>query len=171
VSNALVAVALAFCGAGIGLAVPALTRASLDAEAGLLRASATTVAARHTGLVLALALVAPLLTDALDGAGKRALLGGTKAILDANVPLRKKVPIALALRDALEKAPKGEVPDLAKPFDEAGAGSDEQVREARDSLLVTLRSGLTRGFRSSFGLAALFAVLSVVPVWRLRTTR
>jgi MFS family permease len=171
VSNALVAVSLAFCGAGIGLAVPALTRASLDVEAGLLRASATTVAARHTGLVLALALVAPLLTDALDRAGERALLGGTKAILDANVPLRKKVPIALALRDALDRAPKGEVPDLAKPFDEAGAGSDDHVREARDSLLVTLRSGLTRGFRSSFGLAALFAVLSVVPVWRLRTAR
>jgi MFS family permease len=171
VSNALVAVSLAFCGAGIGLAVPVLTRTSLAAEAGLLRASATTVTARHAGLVLALALVAPVLTDALDRAGERALLGGTKAILDANVPLRKKVPIALALRDALEQAPKGEVPDLAKPFDDAGARSDEHVREARDSLLVTLRSALTRGFRSAFGLSALFAVISVVPIWRLRAAR
>ncbi len=171
VSNALVAVSLAFCGAGIGLAVPALTRASLDAEAGFVRAGSMTVAARHAGLVLALALVAPLLTGALDRAGQRALLGGTKAILDANVPLRKKVPIALALRDALERAPRGEVPDLAKPFDDAGARTDEHVREARDSLLVTLRSALTRGFRSSFGLAALFAVLSAIPALRLRGAR
>ena len=163
-----VAVSLAFCGLGIGLAVPVLTRACLDAEAGLVRSGALTVAARHAGLVLALALVAPLLTGALDRAGERALLGGTKSILDANVPLRKKVPIALALRDALGSAQKGEVPNLAKPFDDAGARKSSQVREARDSLLVTLRSALTRGFRPAFGVAALFAALSLFPALRLR---
>jgi hypothetical protein len=168
VSNALVAVSLAFCGAGIGLAVPALTRVALDADAGLVRSGAMTVASRHAGFVLALALVAPLLTRALDTAGERAVLGGTKEILDANVPLRKKVPIALALRDALENAPKGEVPDLRKPFDDAGAGSNENVREARNSLVVTLEAAITRGFRSSFGLAALFAALALVPAARLR---
>jgi hypothetical protein len=168
VSNALVAIALAFCGTGIGLAVPVLTRSSLDAESGLVRSGAITVAARHAGLVLALALVAPLLTTSLDDAGQRALLGGTKEILDANVPIRKKVPIALALRDALERAPKGEVPDLRKPFDDAGARSDSHVRRARDDLVTTLESALTRGFRPAFGLAALFALLSLVPAARLR---
>jgi MFS family permease len=171
VSNALVAVALAFCGAGIGLAVPTLTRRSLDQDAGLVRSGAITIAARHAGLVLALALVAPLLTSALDTAGQRALFGGTKAILDANVPLTKKVPIALALRDALQSAQKGEVPDLGKPFDDAGARTDPKVREARDSLVVTLESALTRGFRSAFALAALFAALSLIPAWRLRGAR
>ena len=107
VSNLLVAIALAFCGLGIGLAVPVLTRVSLDQDAGLVRSGAITVSARHAGLVLALALVAPLLTSSLDKAGERALLGGTKAILDANVPLRKKVPIALALRDALGVGAEG----------------------------------------------------------------
>jgi predicted MFS family arabinose efflux permease len=171
VSNVLVAVSLAFCGIGIGLAVPTLTRASLDAEAGLLRSGAMTIAARHAGLVLALALVAPLLTGSLDRAGERALLGGTKEILDANVPLQKKVPIALALRDALESAPKGEVPDLGKPFEDAGASSNAHVREARDSLVGTLEGALTRGFRSAFGLAALFALLAVVPALRVRGAR
>jgi len=168
VSNALVALALAFCGIGLGLAVPVLTRASLDADAGIVRSGAITVSARHAGLVLGLALVAPLLTGSLDKAGERALLGGTKTILDANVPIRKKVPIALALRDALESAQKGEVPDLGKPFDDAGAQSNDNVRQARDDLVNTLESALTRGFRSSFALAALFAALAVVPVWRLR---
>jgi MFS family permease len=170
VSNALVAVSLAFCGSGIGLAVPALTRASLDPQ-GLVRSGAITIAARHAGLVLGLALVAPVLTSSLDRAGERALLGGTKEILDANVPLTKKVPIALALRDALEAAPKGDVPDLTKPFDEAGARTNAHVREARDSLINTLESALTRGFRSSFGLAALFAAVSLLPARRLRATR
>jgi predicted MFS family arabinose efflux permease len=168
VSNALVALSLAFCGTGLGLAVPVLTRASLDAEAGLVRSGAITVAARHAGLVLGLALVAPLLTGALDRAGERALLGGTKTILDANVPIRKKVPIALALRNALQNAQNGEVPDLSKPFDDAGARTDENVRAARDDLVTTLESALTRGFRSSFALAALFALLAIAPLWRLR---
>jgi MFS family permease len=168
VSNALVAISLGFCGLGLGLAVPVLTRASLDFEAGIVRSGAITVSARHAGLVLGLALVAPLLTTSLDRAGERALLGGTKAILDAGVPIRKKVPIALSLRDALENAQRGEVPDLSKPFDEAGARSNEDVRDARDDLVTTLESALTRGFRSSFALAALFALLAVLPVWRLR---
>ena len=168
VSNVLVAASLALCGTGIGLAVPVLTRESLDAQAGIVRSGALTVAARHAGLVLALALVAPLLTGSLDRAGRRALLGGTKEILDANVPIRKKVPIALELRDALESAPKGEVPDLNKPFDDAGARDHDNVRQARDDLITTLESALTRGFRPAFGLAALFALLSVVPTLRLR---
>jgi hypothetical protein len=42
------------------------------------------------------------------------------------------------------------------------------VRDARDHLVNTLESALTRGFRSGFALAALFALLAVVPVWRLR---
>ena len=170
VSNALVAIALAFCGIGLGLAVPVLTRVSLEADAGIVRSGAITVSARHAGLVLGLALVAPLLTSSLENAGERALLGGTKAILDANVPIRKKVPIALALRDALESAQQGEVPDLGKPFDDAGAQTNDNVRRARDDLVNTLESALTRGFRSAFALAALFAVLAVVPVWRMRRT-
>jgi predicted MFS family arabinose efflux permease len=168
VSNLLVAISLAFCGLGIGLAVPVLTRIALHQDAGLVRSGAITVSARHAGLVLALALVAPLLTSSLDGAGQRALLGGTKAILDADVPLRKKVPIALALRDALNSAQKGEVPDLGKPFDDAGARTNGDVRHARDSLVNTLQSALTRGFRSAFALSALFALLALVPVARLR---
>jgi MFS family permease len=170
VSNALVAIALGFCGLGLGLAVPVLTGVALHQDAGLVRSGAITVAARHAGLVLALALVAPLLTSSLDDAGQRALLGGTKTILDAEVPLRKKVPIALALRDALQSAQKGEVPDLGKPFDDAGARTNDDVRRARDSLVNTLESALTRGFRSSFALAALFALVALVPTLRLRRT-
>jgi MFS family permease len=168
VSNVMVAVALGFCGLGIGLAVPVLTRVALHQDAGVIRSGAITVAARHAGLVLGLALIAPLLTTSLTHAGERALLGGTKAILDADVPIRKKVPISLALRDALQNAQKGEVPDLGKPFDDAGARDHANVRRARDSLVTTLKSTLARGFRSSFALAALFALLALVPALRLR---
>ena len=79
------------------------------------------------------------------------------------MPLRKKVPIALALRDALQAAQQGEVPDLGKPFEDAGARIDAHVRQRARLARRTLESALTRGFRSSFGLAALFALLASVP--------
>ena len=63
----------------------------LQGQPGVTLSGAITVAARHAGLVLALALVAPLLTGSLERAGERALLGGTREILDADVPIRKKV--------------------------------------------------------------------------------
>jgi predicted MFS family arabinose efflux permease len=168
VSNLLVGIALAFCGIGIGLAVPVLTRAALHQDSGLLRSGAITVSARHAGLVLALALVAPLLTSALNTAGQNAMLGGTKAILDANIPLTKKVPIALGMRNEFQSAQKGEIPNLGKPFDDAGAKTNAHVRQARDSLVTTLEGALARGFRSSFLLSALFALLALIPALRLR---
>jgi hypothetical protein len=164
----MVAIALAFCGLGIGLAAPPLTRVALHQDAGVVRSGAMTVAARHAGLVLGLALIAPLVTSSLTKAGEQALLGGTKAILDADLPVRKKIPISLALRDALENAQKGEVPDLGKPFDDAGARDHANVRQARDTLVTTLKATLARGFRSSFALAALLTLLALVPALRLR---
>jgi MFS family permease len=170
ISNLLVAVALAFCGAGLGLAVPAMTRVALDPEGRATRSCLVTVGARHAGLVLALALVAPLLSDTLEGSANKALLAGAQVVLEGDADLRQKVPIALDLRDALDEAKKGEIPDLAKPFDERGASSDEGLREMRDDLVTTLESVVTRGFRSSFALSALLALLALLPASRLRRT-
>ena len=58
--------ALAFCGVGLGLAVPVLTRASSRPDDGLVRDGTITIGARHAGLVVALALVAPLLSHDLE---------------------------------------------------------------------------------------------------------
>ncbi len=165
-SEVLAAVALAVCGCGLGLAVPVLSRAAL-AVVGV-RSGLVTVGARHLGLVLALALTAPLLSQALDRGGERALLAGTRVVLDGDVSLFRKVPIALDLRDALEQAKAGEVPDLARPFDERGARLVARLRRLRDHLVGTLRSVLTRSFRGSFGLAALLALLAALPALRLR---
>src|SRR5262249_32122380 len=168
VSNGPVAIALAFCGVGFGLAVPTLTRAALDPEAAPARSGTLTIGARHAGLVVGLALIAPLLTSALEDGGRRALLGGTKVILNGDVGLTDKVPIALDLRDALENAPKGKVPDLLKPFNDRGAKPGNSLGRLRDELISTLESAITRSFRSSFTLSALLAVLTLVPLRWLR---
>jgi predicted MFS family arabinose efflux permease len=168
ISNVLVALALAFCGAGLGLAVPALTGVALDPEGRATRSCLMTVGARHAGLVLALALIAPLLSETLSSSDDKALLAGAQVVLEGDADLRLKVPIALDLRDALDDAKKGEIPDLARPFDERGAADDSGLREMRDDLITTLESVVTRGFRSSFALSALLALIALAPASRLR---
>jgi hypothetical protein len=156
--------ALALCGAGLGLVLPVLTRGSVSAESGLAWTGTLSIATRHAGLVLGLVLIAPLLAFELDRGGERATLNATGVIIDAQLPLTKKIPIALDLRDEFERTPDGEIPDLAGPFEENGAGDEDEVASARDELLDAIRAALTRSFRSSFGLSALLALVALVPV-------
>jgi MFS family permease len=161
-SVAWVVPALALCGAGIGVATPVLTAGSLGTPGRLTRDAAVSVGIRHAGLVLGLLLVAPLLSSDLARGGDRAMLSATASILDADLPLTSKVPIALDLRTLFAEAQDGEMPDLDAPFDGRDAGSDERVARARDGLREAIRAPLTRSFRRAFALSALFAAL-VVP--------
>ena len=152
--------ALALAGVGLGLALPPLTRASLAPEGDLARSGTTSVGVRHVGLVVGLLAVAPLLASELTDAEETATQNATAVILDAPLPLTTKIPIALDLYREFQRAPEGEIPDLARPFDENGAAGDSNVSEVRDSLLESVQAVLTRAFRSSFVLSALFAVLA-----------
>jgi MFS family permease len=152
--------ALALAGVGLGLVLPPLTRASLAATGDLTHSGATSVGVRHIGLVVGLLAIAPLLASELDDAEETATLNATATILDANLPLTTKIPITLDLYREFQRVPEGEVPDLSRPFDENGAGDDADVAAARDSLLESVQAVLTRTFRSSFALSALFAVLA-----------
>lgn len=161
--------ALLLCGAGLGLAVPVLSNAALLPES-LTPSGTLTVGARHLGLVLALALIAPLLASKVPAAGDRALLRGTAVLLDARVGLDKKVPVALDLRKAFAQAQDGETPDLAQPFNAHGARHDSALAAARDKLASAIEATITRASRSAFfvcaGLAA--AALALAAVFRRR---
>jgi MFS family permease len=152
--------ALALAGVGLGLALPPLTRASLARTGDLTRSGTTSVGVRHLGLVIGLIAVAPLLASELDDAEETATLNATAVILDAPLPLTTKIPITLDLYREFQRVPEGEIPDLSTPFEENGADDDETVAAARDSLLESVQAVLTRAFRSSFLLSALFAVLA-----------
>jgi hypothetical protein len=152
--------ALALAGVGLGLALPPLTRASLARTGDLTRSGTTSVGVRHLGLVIGLIAVAPLLASELDDAEETATLNATAVILDAPLPLTTKIPITLDLYREFQRVPEGEIPDLSTPFEENGADDDETVTAARDSLLESVQAVLTRAFRSSFLLSALFAVLA-----------
>jgi hypothetical protein len=160
--------ALALCGVGLGLAVPGLSNAALDPNAGLTRSGTLTIGIRHLGLVAAIALIAPLLASDLPPAGDRAMLKATAVLLDAPIGITDKVPIAVDLRDAFDKAKDGEIPNLAKPFDERGAQSDTTLAAARDDLVAAIEDAITRAFRPDFFLAAAFAAAAALLAWAMR---
>jgi MFS family permease len=155
--------ALIFCGAGLGLVLPPLTHDSVSDRTSLAWTGTLSIATRHAGLVLALLLVAPLLAYELDRGGERATITAAEVVVEAPLPLTSKIPIALDLRDEFERTPEGEIPNLQKPFDDNGAADDPDVAAVRDDLLEGIRAALTRSFRSSFALCALFALLVLVP--------
>jgi MFS family permease len=158
--------ALLLCGAGLGLALPILSEAALQRGANATRSGTLTVGARHVGLVLAIAVIAPLLASKVPEAGDKALLRGTAVLLDAPVGLDKKVPVALDLQEAFARAQAGETPDLAEPFDAHGARHDSALAATRDRLLGTIEATITRATRSAFFVCAAFAALALlVAAW------
>ena len=157
------AIAFALCGAGFGLVSAVLDPATTPPGGELVRDSTVSIGARHAGLVLGLVLIAPVLTASLDRGIDRATLGATQSLLEAEVPISDKVSVTWDLRDAIESAPKGQVPDLAKVFDEHGANDNAKLAAARDGLMTTITDTITRTFRPAFAVAALLAALAAVP--------
>jgi MFS family permease len=158
----------ALCGFGLGLSIPGLTHAVLGTGTGVGREGTLTVGVRHVGLVLALAIVAPLLKTDLFATEEVARLNGTAVLIDGRIPATTKVPLALDIRDRIDAAPRGEIPDLAAAFEEHGSGDDPAVRAVQDDLRVAVEAAVTRAFRSSFLVCALLALLALAPVLAFR---
>ncbi len=154
-----VAAGLALCGLGFGALVHALNRRALPLGSGV-RAATVTSIARHLGLVLGLAIIAPVLASQVTAAAEVAPLPATKAMLDAPIDGPTKIRIALDIRDLLEDASDGEVPDLQGVFDRNGAGDDPEIAQLRDDIEHGVQEVLTRSFRDSFTVAAGFALLA-----------
>ena len=104
------AIAFAVCGAGFDLIHEVLDGAAVPSDGPAIRASAVSVGARHAGLVLGLALIAPVLSSSLEAGIERATLGATQTMLSTDLELRDKLPVTWALRNAIEEAPRGRCP-------------------------------------------------------------
>jgi predicted MFS family arabinose efflux permease len=174
ISTAWVAGSLAWCGLGFGLLVGVLGPIAVPHAAGV-RAATITSTARHLGLVLGLALIAPVLSGAVLAAAERAPLPATQAMLDAPVGGVTKVRLALDIRDELDATPSGEVPDLGGVFARRGAGDDPRLAALAHDIEHAVATVLTRSFRGSFavaaGLAALAGLVAAVAIERARAVR
>ena len=154
--------ALAVFGAGLGLVSDVLGPLSIP-ERGAGSAAHLSVGARHLGLVLGLIAIAPTLAANLQSAADRATLAGTATVLDAQLSVREKVPLAWEIRNVLVKTPDGQVPDLDSAFAKRDVAGKPALAQVQHDLTAAIRDTLTRGFRSSFMIAAGLGVLALVP--------
>ena len=149
-------------GAGIGLALVALTERAVAGRGGPVVHGGWTLAARHAGVVLGLLLLAPMLTSALDRNEQDALRAGAAVVLDSRIPPLDKLGVAQDVLEAVDSAGSQQRPDLDAAF------ADRPDTAEYASLLFGLReeldSAVTNAFSGPFLVAALLALLALVPV-------
>jgi MFS family permease len=149
-------------GAGIGLALVALTERAVAGKADQVVHGGWTLAARHAGVVLGLLILAPTLTSALDRNEHEALKAGAAVVIDSRIPPLDKLAVAKDVLKKVDEAGGRRVPDLATVF------ADRPGTDAYHSLLSDLTEQLhravTNAFSRPFLIASALALLALVPV-------
>ncbi len=165
------ALALVLCGLGLGLAIPPLTASSLDPHA-LDGSGARTIAARHAGLVIALVALTPVLAHDLSAAQDRAIDRGANTVLDADVPISAKVPLARDLGRTLRDVPDAEIPNFRPVFARHETASNRSsLEQLRSDLVGVIEDMITRSTRRAFFVCALLAAAALLPLPLLRLRR
>ena len=149
-------------GVGMGLALPALATERTAAQA------ANLLAARHAGITIALAILAPIAATRIDGAVATVREQGTALVLDARLPPLDKLELAGAIVGDIDPVdPRGQ---LQRSLDRAANKIDKEDRPAYAALSRRADEALVAGVQSAFVPAfivcaalALIAALVLVP--------
>jgi MFS family permease len=154
-------------GAGLGLALAGLTELALAGRADQVVHGGWTLAARHAGVVVGLLLLAPILTTALDENRDEAIRAGAAQVLDSRIPPLDKLRVAQDILDEVKRAKAvGELPNVDAVFEERP--DDEEYRELLTGLRDQLDRAVTNAFSGPFLLAAVLALMALVPVALMR---
>ena len=161
-------------GAGLGVAITALTEAAVAGGGSQTVDGGVAIAARHAGVVLGLLLMSPLLVHELDSRRGAAERAATARLLDSPVSARSKIELARELGERLDATP-GRIPELQPAFDAVASDSGERERHPLARLEHTLEDVVDRAVTSSFtrvfGLAATLALAALVPIAVSRSAR
>ena len=148
-------------GAGLGLALSALTERALAGRSEQAVHGGWTIAARHAGIVLALLLLTPIFTADLVRNEEDALAAGTAVVLDSDIPPLEKIGVARDILVAVDEAQEDvTVPDVTEVVDE----DDSAFRELASELQEQLDSAVTNAFSRSFLVAAALGLLALIPI-------
>ncbi|MBS2537698.1 MFS transporter [Catenulispora sp. NF23] len=164
----------ALVGLGLGLTLDPLTLQAMDGRRPHFLHGGWTIAARHAGVVLGLAILTPVFTADLRSAQPPAEDAITALVLNAPLAPQDKIAIARGLADQL-KQDRGRVPDLDPAFEQLSVPAAEKpaVAQLERSLNLQLQRAATHAFRNAFLIGAalaLVALLSLIPL-RRRGTR
>lgn len=162
--------ALLLCGAGLGLAFPTLSAAALNASGSPTVRAGRTAAAREIGLVIGLLVLTPVFVEDLDAVEGKAVPEVVVALDKADLSSGKETELGARLIAAYSDTPQAQLPDLGPAFTETMKTADAEDRARLGTLHGTLdtilETRVTRSFRRSLLLSALFALL-VLPVLAL----
>jgi MFS family permease len=150
-------------GAGLGLALVALTERAVAGRSEQVVHGGWTLAARHAGVVLGLLLLAPVLTTALEDNREEAIRAGAAKVLDSRIEPLDKLRLAQNVLDAVDEAEEtGALPDVASVFD--GLPSTDEYGALLGALQDQLDRAVTNAFSVPFLLAAALTLAALVPV-------
>jgi MFS family permease len=151
-------------GAGLGLALSALTERALAGRSPQAVHGGWTIASRHAGVVLGLLLLTPIFTASLDRNQDDALAAAAAAVIDSHVPPLDKLRLAQDVLAEVDRA-DGRVPDIAPAFAERVEGEDgDEYRGLWAEIEDQLDRAATNAFSSSFLVSAALALAALVPI-------
>jgi MFS family permease len=149
-------------GFGLGLALTALTERALVGRPAQPVHGGWTIASRHAGVVLGLALLTPIFTADLERNEHDVLRAGTAVVLDSRIPPLDKIGVArdvlVAVDDAESEARIPDVEEVVSKHD------DPAYADLAAKLQDQLDRAVTNAFSHSFLVGAVLALLALVPV-------
>jgi MFS family permease len=149
-------------GAGLGLALTALTEVALVGRSALAVQGGWTIASRHAGVVLGLLLLTPIFTTDLDRNEDNALAAGTAAVLDSRIPPLEKLAVARDILVAVDEAKdEARIPDVQ---DVLGERDDPTYADLASALQDQLDRAVTNSFSRAFLVAALLGLAALAPI-------
>jgi hypothetical protein len=155
-------------GLGLGLSVDSLTAAALRDRIPRALHGGWTIAARHAGVVVGLAILTPIFTADLHHAQTPAEEAIASLVLNAPLPASTKLDLAEQLGRRLS-AERGRVPDLRPAFKTLRVPATQAPAAAalERGLEDQLKRAATRAFRTAFLVAAGLALLALGPALAL----
>jgi MFS family permease len=152
-------------GLGLALVLSALTETALGGRAPQAIHGGWTISARHAGVVIGLLALTPIFTHDIAQQREDAIDAGTAVILDSRVSPLIKLDLARKIADRLG-GEKGRVPTIGPAFEPLPEDPEDraQVEQLRSELQEQLNRGATHAFSKSFLLAALLALLALIPI-------
>ena len=156
----------AMVGLGLALTIPGLTGWALANRDPSGRRAATTIAARHAGVVLGIVLLTPLFSFELKRANESAERSGTALLLDAPLSPGTKIELAEGIAERIERS-GGSLPELAPVFEGVEPVDDDsnaELRTLRTALEDEVEKAATSAFSLPFLAAAALALAALFPV-------
>jgi predicted MFS family arabinose efflux permease len=152
-------------GVGLALVLSALTEAALGGRAPQAIHGGWTISARHAGVAIGLIALTPIFTADIAEQREDAIDAGTAVVLDSPIRPLLKLDLSQRIADRLEEQ-HGKVPRIAPAFEPLPGDPDDraEVLQLRSELQDQLDRAATHAFSASFGIAAILAVLALVPI-------